>query len=179
MALVELSTKEFFSLQKLLTQTTDAKLLRRVQALLWLDAGDCVDEVAFHLGVSRQSIYNWISRFDDRAGLPIELRVADGDRSGRPPTAAGIIDSLIESVIDLDPRSLGYASTIWTAGLLQQYLADRHLVTVSSKSVSRALARLSICWKRPRHQLSRRAPFWRQAKGGLKRASGLTHARSC
>lgn len=179
MALVELTAREFFSLQKLLTQPVDARQLQRIQALLWLDVGESVDDVAARLAVTRQSVYNWVSRFDDRAGCPVELRVGDGNRSGRPPTALGIIDSLIDAIIDADPRTLGYASTIWTAGLLQQYLADKHQVRVSTKSVNRAIARLDIAWKRPRHQLSRRDPFWRQAKGGLNAPSGRTRARSC
>jgi transposase len=179
MALVELTAREFFSLQKLLTRPVDARQLQRIQALLWLDAGESVDEVAARLAVTRQSVYNWVSRFDARADLPVELRVGEGNRSGRPPTALGIIDSLIDAILDTDPRTLGYASTIWTAGLLQQYLADQHQVRVSTKSVSRAIARLDISWKRPRHQLSRRDPSWRQAKGGLNAASGHTHGRSC
>src|ERR1051325_6297697 len=126
MAVVELTAKEFFSLQKLLTQPVDARQLQRIQALLWLDAGESVDEVAARLAVTRQSIYNWISRFDARADLPVELRVGDGNRSGRPATALGIIDSLIDAIIEVDPRTLGYASTIWTAALLQQYLMDKH-----------------------------------------------------
>jgi transposase len=179
MALVELTAREFFSLQKLLTQPLDARQLKRIQALLWLDAGESVDEVADRLAVTRQSVYNWISWFEARADLPVELRVGDGNRSGRPPTALGIIDSLIDVIFDVDPRTLGYASTIWTADLLQQYLADKHQVLVSTKSVNRALARLDITWKRPRHQLARREPFWRQAKGGLKAVSGRIHEASC
>jgi transposase len=179
MALIELTAREFFSLQKLLSQPIDSRLFQRIQALLWLDAGESVDEVADRLTVTRQSIYNWISRFEARADLPFELRIGDGKRSGRPPTALGIIDSLIDAIIELDPRTLGYASTIWTAALLQQYLADKHQVRVSSKSVNRAIARLDITWKRPRYQLSRRDPSWRQAKGGLNAASGCTPEGSC
>lgn len=179
MALVELTAREFFSLQKLLTQPVDARQVQRIQALLWLDAGESVDEVAARLAVTRQSVYNWVSRFDARADSPVALRVSDSNRSGRPPTVLGIIDSLIDAVIDVDPRTLGYASTIWTAGLLQQYLADKHQVRVSTKSVNRAIARLDIAWKRPRHQLSRRDPSWRQAKGGLNAASGCTRGPLC
>lgn len=177
MALIKLDSKDFISLQMLLSSSADVRQLQRAQALLWLDEGDSIEEVAARLRVSRQTVYNWVSRFDAHADLPIELRLADSTRSGRPATALGIIDPLIESIIDTDPRSLGYISTIWTAALLQQYLTDHHQVEVSIKSISRALARLEIRWKRPRHSLARRDWFWRQAKGGLKRASGATLGR--
>ncbi len=49
MALVELTAREFFSLQKLLTQPVDAHQLQRAQALLWLDAGESIDEEASRL----------------------------------------------------------------------------------------------------------------------------------
>lgn len=177
MALVELNSKDFISLQRLLTTSANARQLKRAQALLWLDEGDSIEEVANRLRVSRQTVYNWLNRFDAHADLPVDLRVADSARNGRPATAMGIIDPLIESIIDTDPRSLDYRSTIWTAALLQQYLIEHHQIEVSIKSISRALARLEIRWKRPRHNLARRAWFWRQAKGGLNAASGRSRGR--
>lgn len=177
MALIELNSKDFISLQRLLTTSADARQLQRAQALLWLDEGDSIEEVANRLRVCRQTVYNWLNRFDAHADLPFDLRVADSTRSGRPATALGIIDPLIESIIDTDPRSLNYRSTIWTAALFQQYLIEHHQIEVSIKSISRALARLEIRWKRPRHSLARRAWFWRQAKGGLNVAYGAARAQ--
>ena len=77
-----------------------------------------------------------------------------------------MIDPLIDEVIDCDPQSLGYKATIWTAALLRQDLRERHDIDVSDKSVRRAVKRLSVRWKRPRHQLALRPASWHQAKGG-------------
>lgn len=93
-------------------------------------------------------------------------RLRPGSRSGRPRTVHGIIDPLILEVIDRDPRDLGYRSTVWTAPLLRQYLQEVHHLVVSRPSVSFAIDRLGLRWKRPRHDLARRATTWRQAKGG-------------
>jgi transposase len=65
-----------------------------------------------------------------------------------------------------NPRKLGYRSTVWTAALLATYLRDKHQIAVSADSVSLAIARLRIRWKRPRHNLALRPETWRQAKGG-------------
>ena len=62
--------------------------------------------------------------------------------------------------------TLGYHQTVWTAPLLVRYLRDHHGVEVSGTTVGRAIARLGIRWKRPRHQLARRPDTWRQSKGG-------------
>ncbi len=142
--------------------------IRRVQALLWLAEGDSVEEVADRLCVNWRTVYN----------LPLEQRVADGARSGRPATALEIIDDLLDAIIDDDPREYGYQSTVWTADLLRRYLSAEHQIEVCSKSVSLALKRLGVVWKRPRHVLALSDPFWRQAKGGLKRASGRGRTRS-
>lgn len=140
--------------------------LRRAQALLWLGAGACVEEVAERLRVSRQTVYNWQARFCARCDLEPAARLADGERGGRPRTALGIIDPLIAEVIEEDPREYGYRSTVWTAPLLAEYLASEHRVQVSLRSVGYALEREHLRWKRPRHRLALRPETWRQAKGG-------------
>jgi transposase len=93
-------------------------------------------------------------------------RLADAPRPGRPRTGGDGIDAWIAEVIDTDPRALGYHQTVWTAPLLVRYLHDHYQVEVSRKTVSRAIARLDIRWKRPRHQLALRPDTWRQSKGG-------------
>jgi transposase len=105
--------------------------------------------------------------------------LADRPRSGRPATAQGIIDPLLEAVIDDDPRDWGYPATVWTAPLLRQFLRDRHGLMVSTQSVRLAIARLEILWKRPRHRLAQRPEAWRQAKGGFSAACAAACARSC
>jgi transposase len=166
MTLITLSTQESATLGKLIAHTKDATQLRRAQALLWLDAGEGVPGVAERLRVSRRTIYHWVTRFQERRALDLPARLLDGTRPGRPRTVQGIIDPLIDAVIDRDPRDYGYRFTVWTASLLQHYLQEVHHRAVSRKSVSLAMARLGLRWKRPRHDLVRRAAHWRQATGG-------------
>jgi len=166
MAPVVLSNRQWTELQDFMLHAPSAKELCRAQAVLWLAEGETVEHVAEILHVSRQTVYNWVDRFAERQGPDLHSRFADGSRKGRPPSALGIIDPLIAEVIDTDPRELGYHSTVWTAPLLREYLEQVHGVVVSRKSVSLAIARLRVRWKRPRHQLSRRPEHWRQSKGG-------------
>jgi transposase len=161
-----LSNKERRNLEALITQARDTRQALRAYALLWLDDGESVPEVARRLGVTRQTVYNWMSRFQRRASLDMATRLLDAPRCGRPCTACGIIDPLIDAVIDTDPRELDYRSTVWTARLLVRYLRDEHELIVSDDSVRAAIARLQIRWKRPRHRLALRPQTWRQAKGG-------------
>lgn len=178
MVAVTLSGDERVMLERLLTERVDARVVRRAQALVWLDDGDSVEEIADRLWVSRQCIYNWRARFESRKGAQVLIRLGDAVRTGRPPTATGIIDPLIDAVIDQDPRQLGYRQTVWTAALLRRYLEQVHHVEVSKRSVHRAIARLDIAWKLPRHTLAHREWFWRQAKGASNAGSGGASARS-
>jgi transposase len=166
MALLSLSNRLRGELEEIVGHTPWAKERCRAQALLWLAEGSGVEEVADLLQVSRQTVYNCVSRFQERHGLGSRARLLDAPRPGRPPSAGGFIDRLIACVIDGDPRVLGYHSTIWTAALLRCYLRDYHEIVVSDRTVGRALDRLRIRWKRPRHDLALRPATWRQSKGG-------------
>jgi transposase len=163
---IKLSPQSRAELEYLVSHTPLAKERCRAQALLWLDAGEAIEPIAEAFRVSRQTVYNWVDRFRGRSGFDLRERLADAPRSGRPRSGRGEVDSWIAQVIDTDPRDLGYHSTVWTAPLLRQYLRDRHEVVVSRKTVSRAITRLDLRWKRPRYQLALRPPAWRQVKGG-------------
>ncbi|MEW6300918.1 MAG: helix-turn-helix domain-containing protein [Thermodesulfobacteriota bacterium] len=55
---------------------------QQAQALLWLDAGESVRKVAARLRTSRQTVYNWITQFQERRGMTQRLPVAvDGHGS--------------------------------------------------------------------------------------------------
>jgi transposase len=163
--LIKLIYSERSELEIVLVTSSNAKECHRAQALLLIDEGTSVVEVAELLRVSRQTIYNWLARFEARRLLTIDRRLGDAPRSGRPATADEIIDELLDEILDTDPRVYGYRSTIWTADLFQQYLADYFEISVSRRSIHYSLERLRVIWKRPRYTLQRRAECWRQAKG--------------
>jgi transposase len=146
-----LTGRERRVVEEIAAHAADPKALRRAQALLWREQGESTREVAERLGVSRRTIFNWGARFHARRGVDIRSRLGDGPRSGRPRTASGIIDPLLAHLIDVDPRTRGYRTTVWTAPLLRHYLEEEQGINVSRQGVSLALARLRIKWKRPRH----------------------------
>jgi transposase len=166
MARLSLSPQQRLELEYVTSHTLGAKERCRAQALLWLDEGETAQQVAELLRVSRRTVYYWVDRLHDPDGLDLRQRLGDAPRPGRPRAGIDGVDPWIAEVIDTDPRALGYHQTVWTAPLLVRYLHDQHQVEVSRKTVSRAIARLDIRWKRPRHQLARRPEHWRQSKGG-------------
>ena len=71
MPTLSLSDRQRGELQELVSHTPLAKERCRAQALLWITEGADVAEVAELLQVSRQTIYNWLSRFQERAKLDL------------------------------------------------------------------------------------------------------------
>ena len=122
--------------------------------------------------VSRQTVYNWAERFRQREGLDLRARLLDAPRSGRPPLISGIIDPLIEAAFAQDPRELGYQSTVWTAELLVHYLGQAHGIQASRKSVSLAITRLHLRWKRPHISWRRGRKLGAKQKGAKTRPQG-------
>lgn len=173
-----LTRAERTSLERLVATTEQARLLRRAQALLWLAEQEPITSIAHRLCVSRQTVYDWARHFRQRQGSVPE-RLADGAHTGRPARLAGCIDPILDELIDQDPRDYGYAATVWTAPLLRCHLEAEHGIAASEQSVRLALDRLGLRWKRPRYQLSRRSPAWRQAKGGSNGASPSAAGRCC
>ena len=166
MASILLNQRQQHELETFVLPAPSARESCRALAVLWLAEGETTHQVAELLRVSRQTVHNWVQRFQERDGLDLHSRLADAPRQGRPPSALGIIDPLIAEVIDKDPRKFGYHFTVWTAPLLREYLQQVHGIAVSQKSVRLAIERLRMSWKRPRHQLSLRPEHWRQSKEG-------------
>ena len=88
MALLALSDRQRGELQDIVSHTPVAKERCRAQALLWIADGSDVAEIAELLQVSRQTVYNWLSRFQQRAELDLRARLLDAPRLGRPRTAS-------------------------------------------------------------------------------------------
>jgi transposase len=86
-----LNAQERTHLQDLIVRTSDVRILRRAYALLWSDEGKSVHEIAAQLKVSRQTVYNWLERFHERADDDLMTRLSDAQRKNRPH-GAGIID---------------------------------------------------------------------------------------
>src|SRR5262250_654128 len=124
MAFLALNSQEREALSALLTPLALTNAVRRAQALLWLDAGQSPETVAARLGVSRQTVYNWATRFKERRDADVSTRLTDDKRPGRGRTTARLIDPLIEAVLLRDPHEFGYCAPKWTPTLLERYLRN-------------------------------------------------------
>ena len=139
-------------LERELALARDAALFRRVFALLELDAGRPLEEVARQLRVSVRSVYRWIERYRAHANLEA-LRHQPGQ--GRPLRWDEQLEELLAAVLARCPRDFGYLATGWTVPLLQQVLAqgrpDESIL--SEDTLRRRLHERGYVWKRFRYVL--------------------------
>src|SRR5437660_1364389 len=92
-------------LQRQLREAPDAPLFRRTLAVLQADAGTPVAHIADSLGVTRQSVHNWLDAYlrqrDPRA-------LANAPRAGRPSVWTAELRRLLRLALRGRPGAWGY-----------------------------------------------------------------------
>lgn len=145
-----LTARQRRQLQQEFWSTDEATLCRRILALLEVDAGQPISGVAELLGVSRQSIYNWMEHYASRRD-PMDL--ADRYRSGRPPRWTDEVQDMLEECLKWPPDRWSYQAVSWTVPLLQNWLIEQTGLTFSESAIRQHLHRTGYTWKRSRYVL--------------------------
>ncbi len=145
-----LTRRQRRQLQQTLVRCHDRRFYARLLALRQIDEGCSVGHVARILGVSRQSVYNWL-RVCRQTGRLDELK--DQPRPGRPSPWQPRLGGHLEQLLRQSPQEHGYFAGDWTVPLLAEHL--RHLWgrQPSSHTLRRQLHALGYTWKRSRYAL--------------------------
>jgi transposase len=149
-------------LERALSVAREARLYRRIAAVLLVAEGQPISEAARHVRATRFSVRGWVERYlaaHDAAAL------ADRPRPGRPHSAARLTPCRLAAALARDPRGCGYQATSWTVPLLGRYLHRRHGITVGARTLRRRLHQAGYRWKRPRYVYVGRAVHLAQKKG--------------
>src|SRR5438552_9924605 len=160
-------------LRRQLTETADARLFRRIVAVVEFDYGRSAADLARMLGVTRQSVYNWIETYTQDHD-PAALQ--DDPGRGRHPALDEDEQHLLEALLAVSPQQLGYPHVSWTMPLLQDVLEIATERRLSDDTLRRALHRLDFGWKRPRHDLD--PDPQREKKRRIRRQIGALPRRS-
>jgi transposase len=149
-------------LERALSVAHEARLYRRIEAVLLVAEGQPISEAARRVRATRFSVRGWVERYlatHDAAAL------ADRPRHGRPHSTPRLTPCLLGAALARDPRGCGYQATSWTVPLLRQYLHQRHSITISARTLRRRLHEADYRWKRPRYVYAGRAAHLAQKKG--------------
>jgi transposase len=171
MSLFTISLSERRALTKQIRKTKDVKIFKRAQAFLWLSKNISVSEISKRLGVSRQTIYDWVSSYKNRCKTSFISRLQDRPKPGRLARKSAIVFRELAVLLRESPQDYGYCHSEWTASLLGKVLAHEQALHVSTKTIRRCLKQSQYVWKRPGYALSRQSVTWAQEKGGVKKGS--------
>jgi len=163
-----LTPQQRFQLRRLLRTTDDLGAYRRTLALLQLDRGDTVTDVAAILGVSRRAVHRWIGGYSDH---PVLRSLTTHQSTGRPSEWDEDGPSHPQRHLHQPPDHFGYQATGWTVPLLQTHLALWGLTDLSDATLRRQHHALGYVWKRPRYVLvpdPRRAAEMRRIRQYIK-----------
>lgn len=137
-------------LQRRLNTTQDTRGYRRMLAVLEVTRGRSVSDVARELGVTRQSVHNWVGDYLT-SGDPECL--LDAERTGRPSVWTSSVQKALEKAMKKLPDQLGYWAMNWTIPLLREHLTSETDATLSDSCVRRHLKELGYVWKRSQYVL--------------------------
>ncbi len=137
-------------LQRQLQTTPDARVYRRTLAVLEYSRGQPIAHIAQALGVTRQSVYNWVGIYTQDHD-PSAL--GDEDRSGRPSLWTEEMRALLQALLTQAPDQRGYFAVNWTVPLLQEEIKHCTGQSLSDDTLRRELDRLGYVWKRGRYVL--------------------------
>jgi transposase len=149
-------------LERALLVAREARLYRRIEAVLLVAEGQPISDAARRVRATRLSVRGWVERYlvtQDATAL------ADRPRCGRPHSAPRLTPCRLAAALARDPRRCGYQATSWTVPLLRRYLHQRHGITISARTLRRRLHEADYRWKRPRYVYAGRAVHLAQKKG--------------
>lgn len=138
-------------LEHQLSHAESARVFRRTAAVLDASRGRSVAEIAESLGVTRQSVYNWIDAYQQ--GHDPEA-LFEGKHSGRPSLWDEEGSVVLRCLMQHRPDECGYLEVNWTAPLLKEQWECLTGRSVSEETLREELERLGYRWKRGRYELA-------------------------
>lgn len=117
----------------------------RSRAVVAVERGQPVGQVAEAYGVNRTTLFRWLRRFNIDGQHGLQRRVG----SGRPRLLAALDMEAINDIV-LEPASVfGFETDLWTVGRLRRVIREQYGVTVSLDTVWRRLREAGFTYQKP------------------------------
>lgn len=117
----------------------------RSRAVLAVERGQAVGQVAEAYGINRTTLFRWVRRFGIEGSRGLERRVG----SGRPRLLTALDMEAVNDIV-LEPASVfGFETDLWTVGRLRRVIREQYGVTVSPDTVWRRLREAGFTYQKP------------------------------
>ena len=145
-----LTEGQLTEIEQAIKNHADLRVRSRARIIRLLHLGHKRPEIAQLLSISTGQVHYWHKRWqsDGVAGL------SDLPRSGRPIVTTDDYNRKLEEVLETDPRSLGFAFTVWTKPKLLAYMHQLTGIMVHENTLSNRLSKLGYAYLRPKHDLT-------------------------
>src|SRR5262249_42549063 len=153
------------------SRTAPVRTVERAQVVSAALEGETVEEIAVRLRLSRNTVYLWLHRFEERGVVGL----ADRGRSGRPRTYPSEQVSEIVATALTRPKTLGLPFASWTLDRLVAYLAEQKGITMKRSRLGELLLSEGLRWRKAETWFGERVDPDFAAKRG--RLSGSTRSR--
>jgi transposase len=145
---VEITRLEFSpsDLRELAATTRDGAVVRRLLAIAMIREGHSRAEAARLNGMDRQTLRDWVHRYNDEGVAGLRSRVSPG----RPGALNGVQMEELRSMVLEGPDPERDAVIRWRCADLRDAIAARWSVELHERSVGRLLHRLGMRRLQPR-----------------------------
>jgi transposase len=126
------------------SRTAPARAVERARVVLAAVDGKMVEEIAADLRLTRNTVYLWLHRFEDRGPAGLE----DRTRSGRPRTYPGEQVGEIVATAVTKPKTLGLPFASWTLDRLVAYLSEHKGITMRRSRLDELLLSEGLRWRK-------------------------------
>lgn len=147
-------------LQRALESLDGTKPAERLIAAIAYKHGVTQSDLADWFDVERKTIYNWLTRLEDR---DFESAVRDRERPGRPRKLSTEKLSDLEEILHRPPTEAGYDRPAWTTELVQRFIQDRFGIDYSRPSCRRLMKEAGLRYLSPRNAIEAIDPEVRTA----------------
>lgn len=151
-------------LSKAVAQATEARDLRRFQAVLCVAEGRSFAEAAHLSGLSLRSVYRLVTGYLQAHSVEA---LREGPHAGRPPDAPEVSARRILQELRHAPLTLGYRTNVWTVEPLALHLSQKYECSIAPWTLRRRMKRMGLRCKRPRYVYSEKERHRAQKKGRL------------
>jgi len=124
----------------------ELRLIKRIHVLLYLLDGKSINEIIEVLGLSRQSVYNYVKAFLRKGFDSLVYQRPPG----RPRKLTKTQRKELSTLIDEGPEAAGYDYGAWTTGLIQDLIKKRFGVAYSPHYVAELLRNMGYSYQRAR-----------------------------
>ena len=126
------------------SRTAPARAVERARVVLAALEGQQVEDIAVDQRLSRNTVYLWLHRFEERG----VAGVADRGRSGRPRTYPGGQVGAIVATALTAPQVLGVPFSSWTLDRVVAYLREHKGIRMRRSRLDEVLLSAGLRWRK-------------------------------